>query len=138
FRAKKLLEQATLLNRLWFKLEWSWHLLGRIEHCKVTHLHCGLFSSGSEKSTVVSLIERFYDRLSGQILLDGNDVKSLKPKWLRQQIGLVSQDWLCLRQHSEADQVEIEEAARVAKFIIYLFYSKTIFLVEPRLDRLDQ
>nr|XP_029151147.1 uncharacterized protein LOC112772555 [Arachis hypogaea] len=58
---------------------------GRIEHCKVTHLHCGLFSSGPEKSTVVSLIERFYDRSSGQVLLDGNDVKSLKLKWLRQQ-----------------------------------------------------
>ncbi|QHN97658.1 ABC transporter B family member [Arachis hypogaea] len=91
FRAKKLLKQATLLNRSIIHQNCcSNHsgvgiCWGRIEHCKVTHLHCGLFSSGPEKSTVVSLIERFYDRSSGQVLLDGNDVKSLKLKWLRQQ-----------------------------------------------------
>ncbi|KAL1331993.1 ABC transporter B family member 1-like [Arachis hypogaea] len=89
-------------------------------------------SSGSGKSTVVSLIERFYDPSSGQVLLDGNDVKSLKLKWLRQQIGLVSQEpalfATTIRENillgrSDADQVEIEEAARVANahsFIIKL------------------
>ncbi|KAL0375037.1 UNVERIFIED_CONTAM: ABC transporter B family member 1 [Sesamum radiatum] len=46
-------------------------------------------SSGSGKSTVVSLIERFYDPTSGQVLLDGHDIKALKLRWLRQQIGLV-------------------------------------------------
>jgi ATP-binding cassette subfamily B (MDR/TAP) protein 1 len=44
-------------------------------------------SSGSGKSTVVSLVERFYDPISGVIKLDGRDVKSLNLKWLRQQIG---------------------------------------------------
>ncbi|KDP36504.1 hypothetical protein JCGZ_09330 [Jatropha curcas] len=48
--------------------------------------------SGSGKSTVISLIERFYEPLSGQILLDGNDIKHLDLKWLRQQIGLVNQE----------------------------------------------
>ena len=48
--------------------------------------------SGSGKSTVVSLIERFYDPLSGQILLDGSDIKDLDLKWLRKQIGLVNQE----------------------------------------------
>eukprot|EP00257_Ricinus_communis_P020658 XP_015579937.1 ABC transporter B family member 2 [Ricinus communis] len=48
--------------------------------------------SGSGKSTVVSLIERFYEPISGQILLDGNDIKDLDLKWLRQQIGLVNQE----------------------------------------------
>ena len=48
--------------------------------------------SGSGKSTVISLIERFYEPLSGQILLDGNDIRELDLKWLRQQIGLVNQE----------------------------------------------
>ncbi|XP_061354281.1 ABC transporter B family member 1-like isoform X2 [Gastrolobium bilobum] len=89
-------------------------------------------SSGSGKSTVVSLIERFYDPSSGQVLLDGHDVKNLKLRWLRQQIGLVSQEpalfATTIRENillgrPDANQVEIEEAARVANaysFIIKL------------------
>lgn len=49
-------------------------------------------ASGSGKSTIVSLIERFYDPLSGSVRLDGNDLKDLNLKWLRSQIGLVSQE----------------------------------------------
>ncbi|KAM3367842.1 hypothetical protein ACQJBY_016410 [Aegilops geniculata] len=49
-------------------------------------------SSGSGKSTVVSLIERFYDPNQGQVLLDNADIKSLQLKWLRDQIGLVNQE----------------------------------------------
>lgn len=48
--------------------------------------------SGSGKSTVVSLIERFYEPISGQILLDKNEIRELDLKWLRQQIGLVNQE----------------------------------------------
>ncbi|XP_008804465.2 ABC transporter B family member 19-like [Phoenix dactylifera] len=48
--------------------------------------------SGSGKSTVVVLIERFYDPNQGQILLDNVDIKTLQLKWLREQIGLVSQE----------------------------------------------
>ncbi|GLT91243.1 hypothetical protein SLE2022_091400 [Rubroshorea leprosula] len=48
--------------------------------------------SGSGKSTVISLIERFYEPLSGEILLDGIDIRNLDLKWLRQQIGLVNQE----------------------------------------------
>ncbi len=49
-------------------------------------------SSGSGKSTVVGLIERFYDPASGCVLLDGRDLRSLQLKWLRIQVGLVSQE----------------------------------------------
>ncbi|KAL3327728.1 hypothetical protein AABB24_035413 [Solanum stoloniferum] len=89
-------------------------------------------SSGSGKSTVVSLIERFYDPTSGQLMLDGNDIKTLKLKWLRQQIGLVSQEPALfatsikeniLLGRPDATQIEIEEAARVANahsFVIKL------------------
>ncbi|XP_021905166.1 ABC transporter B family member 19 [Carica papaya] len=48
--------------------------------------------SGSGKSTVVSLIERFYDPNEGQVLLDNVDIKTLQLKWLRDQIGLVNQE----------------------------------------------
>lgn len=49
-------------------------------------------ASGSGKSTVISLVERFYDPLSGVVRLDGIDLKELNVKWLRTQIGLVSQE----------------------------------------------
>jgi ATP-binding cassette subfamily B (MDR/TAP) protein 1 len=48
--------------------------------------------SGSGKSTAISLLERFYDPLKGEILLDGENIKGLQLKWLRNQIGLVSQE----------------------------------------------
>lgn len=48
--------------------------------------------SGSGKSTVISLVQRFYDPNSGQVVLDGHDIKSLSLKWLREQMGLVSQE----------------------------------------------
>jgi ATP-binding cassette subfamily B (MDR/TAP) protein 1 len=49
-------------------------------------------ASGSGKSTVISLVERFYDPTSGVVRLDGHNVKDLNLKWLRSQIGLVSQE----------------------------------------------
>ncbi|KAG7575199.1 ABC transporter type 1 transmembrane domain [Arabidopsis suecica] len=48
--------------------------------------------SGSGKSTVIALLQRFYDPDSGEITLDGVEIKSLRLKWLRQQTGLVSQE----------------------------------------------
>ena len=49
-------------------------------------------ASGSGKSTVVSLTERFYDPTSGGILLNGVDLHNLNISWLRRQISLVSQE----------------------------------------------
>ncbi|XP_031403164.1 ABC transporter B family member 15-like isoform X2 [Punica granatum] len=48
--------------------------------------------SGSGKSTVISLIQRFYDPNGGEILLDGVGIEKLQLKWLRSQMGLVSQE----------------------------------------------
>ncbi|MCD7454235.1 ABC transporter B member 11 [Datura stramonium] len=48
--------------------------------------------SGCGKSTVISLLQRYYDYDSGWIMLDGIDIKNLKLKWLRHQMGLVSQE----------------------------------------------
>ncbi|KAL4388525.1 hypothetical protein GQ457_09G003410 [Hibiscus cannabinus] len=48
--------------------------------------------SGSGKSTVISLVLRFYDPDTGRVMLDGTDIKKLRLSWLRQQMGLVSQE----------------------------------------------
>ncbi|EMP26530.1 Multidrug resistance protein 1, partial [Chelonia mydas] len=49
-------------------------------------------SSGCGKSTVIQLLERFYDPLGGEMLLDGQKAKSLNIQWLRAHIGIVSQE----------------------------------------------
>ena len=49
-------------------------------------------ASGSGKSTIVGLVERFYDPVGGEVLLDGHNVQGLNLRWLRQQISLVSQE----------------------------------------------
>ncbi|XP_004304810.1 PREDICTED: ABC transporter B family member 4-like [Fragaria vesca subsp. vesca] len=48
--------------------------------------------SGSGKSTVISLLQRFYDPNSGHITLDGVEIRKFHLKWLRQQMGLVIQE----------------------------------------------
>lgn len=49
-------------------------------------------SSGSGKSTVIALLERFYNPVAGEIMVDGINIKNLQLKWWRNQIGLVSQE----------------------------------------------
>ncbi|XP_048366711.1 ATP-dependent translocase ABCB1 isoform X2 [Sphaerodactylus townsendi] len=49
-------------------------------------------SSGCGKSTVVQLLQRFYDPLSGEVLLDKQNTKQLNIQWLRSQIGIVFQE----------------------------------------------
>ncbi|XP_062181144.1 ABC transporter B family member 21-like isoform X3 [Phragmites australis] len=61
------------------------------------HIFCGMTmaivgESGSGKSTVINLVERFYDPQAGEVLIDGVNIKSLRLGWLREKIGLVSQE----------------------------------------------
>ena len=49
-------------------------------------------SSGAGKTTLCSMIPRFYDVTSGSIRLDGKDIRDIKLKELRRQIGIVQQD----------------------------------------------
>jgi ATP-binding cassette subfamily B (MDR/TAP) protein 1 len=80
-------------------------------------------ASGSGKSTIVSLLERFYDPQEGAVLLDGVDLRTLNVRWLRSQLGLVGQEpALFVGSVAEniaygkegASQAEVEEAARMA------------------------
>ncbi len=71
-------------------------------------------SSGSGKSTVVALIQRFYDLTSGSITLDGNDIRRLDLNWLRRQIGYVQQEpqlfGLTIRQNVRYGILENEQS----------------------------
>ncbi|KAK5995651.1 ABC multidrug transporter mdr1 [Cladobotryum mycophilum] len=49
-------------------------------------------ASGSGKSTIIGLVERFYNPISGTVYLDDHDISTLNIKWLRQQMALVSQE----------------------------------------------
>ncbi|KAJ3261916.1 Multidrug resistance protein 1 [Chytriomyces hyalinus] len=49
-------------------------------------------ASGSGKSTIVKLLERFYDCVDGQVTVDGIPIRDINVGWLRKQIGIVSQE----------------------------------------------
>lgn len=49
-------------------------------------------ASGSGKSTIIQLIERFYDPENGEITVDGEDIKSFHLRGLRRKIGYVGQE----------------------------------------------
>uniref|UniRef100_T1J7D2 ABC transmembrane type-1 domain-containing protein n=1 Tax=Strigamia maritima TaxID=126957 RepID=T1J7D2_STRMM len=49
-------------------------------------------SSGCGKSTILHLIERFYDPDEGQVLIDGCDIRELNLQWIRRNIGFVTQE----------------------------------------------
>jgi ABC-type multidrug transport system fused ATPase/permease subunit len=79
--------------------------------------------TGSGKSTVVSLVPRFYDPSSGRITIDGIDVRDYKLQGLRNHIGFVLQDTVLFRGtvrdniaygHPGATEDEIVHAARLA------------------------
>ena len=79
--------------------------------------------SGAGKSTVADLMLRFYEPTSGQILLDGHDIRAFDLAWYRSQIGVVPQqtflfagsieDNLRLAKHDASDS-EVEEALEMA------------------------
>eukprot|EP00960_Hanusia_phi_P009347 270770-Hanusia_phi.AAC.2 len=48
--------------------------------------------SGSGKSTVIQLVQRFYDSTSGDILIDGKSIREFNVTWLRSNMGLVQQE----------------------------------------------
>ncbi|XP_075072541.1 ATP-dependent translocase ABCB1-like [Mixophyes fleayi] len=88
-------------------------------------------SSGCGKSTSVQLLERFYDPVDGRVLADGMDTKSMNLKWLRSQMGIVSQEPMLFdcsiaeniqygvldREVTDEEIVEAAKAANIHTFI---------------------
>lgn len=85
--------------------------------------------SGAGKSTLVSLIPRFYEPFKGEILIDGNRVKDLEQRFLRDNIGLVQQNVFLfdttirdniLYGNPSASDEEVVEAARRANILDFI------------------
>ncbi|NXG72368.1 MDR1 protein, partial [Baryphthengus martii] len=80
-------------------------------------------ASGCGKSTTVQLLQRFYDPAQGEITLDGQDIQTLNVKWLRENIGIVSQEPVLFATtiaenirygREDISDAEIEQAAKEA------------------------
>jgi ATP-binding cassette subfamily B protein len=84
----------------------------------------GIFGpTGAGKSTLMSLIPRFYDATSGRVTIDGIDVRELELSELRRQIGVVFQESVLFKStiaeniafgHPDASREAVERAARIA------------------------
>ena len=80
--------------------------------------------SGAGKSTVSRILFRFYDVLSGQVLIDGQDIREVAQDSLRAAIGIVPQDTVLFNDtvyyniaygNPAASRAQVEEAARLAR-----------------------
>ena len=80
-------------------------------------------TAGSGKSTILALLERFYEPTGGRIMLDGNDLRLFNLRWLRSHIGIVPQEPVLFSTtirnniiygRHNATEAEIKEACRIA------------------------
>ncbi|MFZ5477097.1 MAG: ABC transporter ATP-binding protein [Myxococcota bacterium] len=85
--------------------------------------------SGGGKSTVAQLLARLYDPVAGRVTLDGVDLRDLDTRWLREQIGAVSQEPVLFAAsieenvrygRPEATPAEVEAAARAANAHVFV------------------
>ncbi|XP_066148568.1 ATP-dependent translocase ABCB1 [Euwallacea fornicatus] len=86
-------------------------------------------SSGCGKSTVLQLVQRFYDPTEGQVFFDDHDVKDLDLTWYRQAIGVVSQEPILFGTtlyenikygNKEAKEEDIIQAAKMANAHVFI------------------
>src|SRR5216117_2760013 len=96
--------------------------------------HALVGASGPGKSTILSLILRLYDPTSGAVKIDGQDLRSITQKSLREQMGLVTQETFLFHDtifknikfgHLEATPEEIYEAAKAA-------YAHEFIMAQPK------
>ncbi|MCI0334962.1 MAG: ABC transporter ATP-binding protein/permease [Planctomycetes bacterium] len=120
-------------ERVTFEYEPGRQVLKEVEFEIAPGQRCALVGpSGIGKSTVASLILRLYDPLTGQVMIDGKDIRSFTTVSLRQQISVVLQDNLLFASNvwdnigygaADATRDEIEQTARLAnahEFILNL------------------
>jgi ATP-binding cassette, subfamily B, bacterial MsbA len=96
--------------------------------------HALVGASGAGKSTILSLILRLYDPTSGAVKIDGQDLRSVTQKSLREQIGLVTQETFLFHDtifkniqfgRLDATPEEVREAARAA-------YAHDFIMAQPK------
>jgi ATP-binding cassette subfamily B protein/subfamily B ATP-binding cassette protein MsbA len=98
-------------------------------HARAGELVAVVGATGAGKTTLVSLVPRFYDPTAGRVLLDGIDVREFRLKALRQQVAMVLQPALVfpttVRENiaygrPEANAAQIREAAHLAQLDAFL------------------
>lgn len=85
--------------------------------------------SGAGKSTILKMLFRFYDPASGEVRIDGQDLRALTQSSLRQALGLVPQDVVLFNDtiryniaygRPDATQAELDDAARNAQLLHFI------------------
>ena len=78
---------------VWFAYEpGNWVLKGVSFHIREGEKVAIVGATGAGKTSIISLVSRFYDVQKGQVLIDGTDVRDLRQADLRRQVGVVLQD----------------------------------------------
>lgn len=92
--------------------------------------------SGSGKSSIVSLIERFYDPNEGSVYIDGVDIKDYNNKWFHNQVSLVQQEPVLftgtiqdniIYGYEQATKEEVENACKMANIYNSIMLDEDIF-----------
>lgn len=109
-------------DHVWFEYEEGQPVIKGVDlEIKAGQMVAFVGQSGSGKTTMVNLLQRNYDVTTGQILVDGYDIRDVQLKSLRQQIGVVIQETILfnttIRENIrygklDATDEEVEEAAR--------------------------
>lgn len=119
------LKKSIRLENIWFKYEPDLPYVLEDINLDVEYGQMIAFvgPTGAGKSSLINLIARFYDPQKGKISVDGIDIRDVKVKSLRQQIGMVSQETILFNDtvraniaygRPSADIKQIEEAAKKA------------------------
>ena len=110
----------------------EWILNNINMHFKAHHKVAIVGESGAGKSTIVSLIPRFYEASEGKITIDGLDIMNLQQKFLREKIGIVQQNVFLfdstIRENimygrldaSEEEMIEAAKKANIYDFVMGL------------------
>ncbi|MEK6814757.1 MAG: ABC transporter ATP-binding protein [Nitrospirota bacterium] len=81
-------------------------------------------ATGGGKSTVAKLLLRFHDPTAGRIILDGVDLREIPPRWIRERVGFVPQDFFLFRgtiadnvrmAHGEITDERVREVCRIVR-----------------------